>query len=191
MQIAVVIVIYGFVMSCKKPKNVFTLVTDCFCAWALFWYFGKHLNNPLARAETVHYSSIYIILYLTHTYKHTYSINTPAATVMDSPPPRKLFCQFFLLIHSYIFYIYLTTISLRLSYPYCQCNWCWFKNAQLSSDWTALNCRKSHSVKVIQWRLLGAVSIRKTVLPAMANPMLKIRRPNGRLIFDMEIAIRR
>ena len=38
---------------------------------------------------------------------------------------------------------------------------------------------------------LGAVSIRKTVLPGMAIPMLKIRRPNGRLIFNLEIAIRR
>ena len=38
---------------------------------------------------------------------------------------------------------------------------------------------------------LGAVSIRKTVLPGVAIPMLKIRRPNGRLIFNMEIAIRR
>ena len=38
---------------------------------------------------------------------------------------------------------------------------------------------------------LGAISIRKTVLPGMAIPMLKIRRPNGRLIFNMEIAIRR
>ena len=37
----------------------------------------------------------------------------------------------------------------------------------------------------------GAVSIRKTVLPGMAIPMLKIRRPNGRLIYNMEIAIRR
>ena len=37
---------------------------------------------------------------------------------------------------------------------------------------------------------LGAVSIRKTVLPGKAIPMLKIRRPNGRLIFNMEIAIR-
>ena len=37
----------------------------------------------------------------------------------------------------------------------------------------------------------GAVSIRKTVLPGMAIPMLKIRRPNGRLIFNMEIPIRR
>ena len=35
----------------------------------------------------------------------------------------------------------------------------------------------------------GAVSIRKTVLPGMAIPMLKIRRPNGRLIFNMEITI--
>ena len=38
---------------------------------------------------------------------------------------------------------------------------------------------------------LGAVSIRKTVLPGMAIPMLKIRRPNGCLIFNMEIAIRK
>ena len=37
----------------------------------------------------------------------------------------------------------------------------------------------------------GAVSIRKKVLPGMAIPMLKIRRPNGRLIFNMEIAIHR
>ena len=37
----------------------------------------------------------------------------------------------------------------------------------------------------------GVVSIRKTVLPGMAIPMLKIRRPNGRLIFNMENAIRR
>ena len=39
--------------------------------------------------------------------------------------------------------------------------------------------------------LQGAVSIRKTVLPGMAIPMLKIRRPNSRLIFNMEIAIYR
>ena len=38
---------------------------------------------------------------------------------------------------------------------------------------------------------LGAISIGKMVLPGMAIPMLKIRRPNGRLIFNMEIAIRR
>ena len=37
----------------------------------------------------------------------------------------------------------------------------------------------------------GGVSIRKTVIPGMAIPMLKIRRPNGRLIFNMEITIRR
>ena len=48
----------------------------------------------------------------------------------------------------------------------------------------------SPEVKSIQCNQ-GAVSIRKTVLPGMAIPMLKIRRPNGRLIFNMEIAIRR
>ena len=41
------------------------------------------------------------------------------------------------------------------------------------------------------FKQLGAVSIRKTVLPGVAIPMLKIRRPNGRLIFNMEITIRR
>ena len=35
----------------------------------------------------------------------------------------------------------------------------------------------------------GAVSIRKKVLPGMAIPMLKIRCPNGRLIFNMGIPI--
>ena len=43
----------------------------------------------------------------------------------------------------------------------------------------------------LKYQEQGAVSIRKTVLPGMAIPMLKIRRPNGRLIFNMEIAIRR
>ena len=37
--------------------------------------------------------------------------------------------------------------------------------------------------------LLGAVSIRKTVLLGMVIPMLKIRRPTGRLIFNMGIPI--
>ena len=37
--------------------------------------------------------------------------------------------------------------------------------------------------------MLGAVSIRKTVLLGMAIPMLKIRRPTGRLIFNMGIPI--
>ena len=36
---------------------------------------------------------------------------------------------------------------------------------------------------------LGAVSIRKTVFPGMGIPMLKIRRPVGRLIFNMGITI--
>ena len=44
---------------------------------------------------------------------------------------------------------------------------------------------------IMMWIALVAVSIRKTVLPGMAIPMLKIRRPNGRLIFNMEITIRR
>ena len=53
--------------------------------------------------------------------------------------------------------------------------------------WEELVC----AVNMMDYRQLGAVSIRKTVLPGMAIPMLKIRRPNGRLIFNMEITIRR
>ena len=45
-------------------------------------------------------------------------------------------------------------------------------------------CKWWHS-----WKLLGAVSIRKTVLLGMVIPMLKIRRPTGRLIFNMGIPI--
>ena len=37
--------------------------------------------------------------------------------------------------------------------------------------------------------MLGAVSKRKTILLGMAIPMLKIRRPTGRLIFNMGIPI--
>ena len=53
------------------------------------------------------------------------------------------------------------------------------------------NQHNKHIYNTVVWRIQGAVSIRKTVLAGMEFPMLKIRRPNGRLIFNMEIAIRR
>ena len=49
----------------------------------------------------------------------------------------------------------------------------------------------SHGDQNFKLGIQGDVSIRKTVLPGMAIPMFKIRRPKGRLIFNMEIAIRR
>ena len=52
-------------------------------------------------------------------------------------------------------------------------------------------CKREGGIDSGEDTILGAVSIRKTVLSGMAIPMLKIRRPNGRLIFNMEIAIRR
>ena len=77
----------------------------------------------------------------------------------------------------------------------------WYFSKQLDCllNWNELpfNQTCSTSSKLCNCLLLvigwyqGAVSIRKTVLPGMAIPMLKIRRPNGRLIFNMEIAIRR
>ena len=51
--------------------------------------------------------------------------------------------------------------------------------------------RETFSARKLKQSDQGAVSIRKTVLPGMAIPMLKIRRPNGRRIFNMEITIRR
>ena len=51
--------------------------------------------------------------------------------------------------------------------------------------------RPSAAMVLTLWDKQGAVSIRKTVLPSVAIPMLKIRRPNGRLIFNMEIAKRK
>ena len=44
-------------------------------------------------------------------------------------------------------------------------------------------------LSVVICRHQGAVSIRKTVLLGMVIPMLKIRRPTGRLIFNMGIPI--
>ena len=50
-------------------------------------------------------------------------------------------------------------------------------------------CRQATNLYLSRCRHLGAVSIRKTVLLGMAIPMLKIRRPTGRLIFNMGIPI--
>ena len=62
-----------------------------------------------------------------------------------------------------------------------------FKQTQMRYCWSWI----SFFFFFLNWKIQGAVSIRKTVFPGMAIPMLKIRRPNGRLIFNMEIAIRR
>ena len=69
-KIVVFIVIYGFVMSCKKWNNVCTLVTNCICAHSsvilvfISRVANKHQNNTLMSAETVRHSSTYIILYI-------------------------------------------------------------------------------------------------------------------------------
>ena len=75
--------------------------------------------------------------------------------------------------------------------------WCQATSHYLGQCWptSMLPCgvrtQKAWVNMGLEWSLQGAVSIRKTVLPGMAIPMLKIRRPNGRLIFNMEITIRR
>ena len=56
------------------------------------------------------------------------------------------------------------------------------------AKWMWIDCDISMD-NIVLSNSQGAVSIRKTVLPGMAIPMLKIRRPLGRLIFNMGIAI--
>ena len=73
-------------------------------------------------------------------------------------------------------------------YSYICCH-TYADNCCIWSNTVAKNSTTQFFVRTRQEQ--GAVSIRKTVLPGMAIPMLKIRRPNGRLIFNMEIAIRR
>ena len=88
--------------------------------------------------------------------------------------PRCFHIMISLFKHQHIIYIYIY-IYIYTCVRSTPCNICWIQK------------RAARSVS----KILGAVSIRKTVLPGMAIPMLKIRRPNGRLIFNMEIAIRR
>ena len=59
----------------------------------------------------------------------------------------------------------------------------------MSTGVSALTPASLHFVDALHILILGAVSIRKTVLLGMAIPMLKIRRPTGRLIFNMGIPI--
>ena len=79
-------------------------------------------------------------------------------------------------------------ICIETDTVWCRCNAVNFLTNSHKRQPTA--CPLGWGIGCLSW-ILGAVSIRKAVLPAMAIPMLKIRRPNGRLIFNMEIAIRR
>ena len=75
-KIVVFIVIYEFVLSCKKWNNVFDLVTKYLCTHfyaLLFWCVcpsllrksgNKHQNNPVVSTLTVRHSSKYIIRYV-------------------------------------------------------------------------------------------------------------------------------
>ena len=97
-----------------------------------------------------------------------------------------LFCLIGLLVVRFIpeFGIIFCAVFLLVSWVHILVwFWGWF-GRHVWSNKKHLNYKCYH-------RKLGAVSIRKTVLPGMAIPMLKIRRPNGRLIFNMEIAIHR
>ena len=87
----------------------------------------------------------------------------------------------------------------RLLTIWLQCGtlfWKSFLNSKYLGNDLTMILKKRQFLQILtgfhkHWQSQGGVSIRKTVLPGMAIPMLKIRRPNGRLIFNMEIAIRR
>ena len=64
--------------------------------------------------------------------------------------------------------------------------WCWLYSCVRNQKDLS---RSASEANLTNMDKQGAVSIRKTVLPGMAIPMLKIRRPTGRLIFNMGIPI--
>ena len=133
--------------------------------------------------------------YLTQTLKDTILIQRwnfksswihELISVVEMPPPPNFTIQLWVLLYSHHrtnrYYIHphwgegacCTNPTVHLSHPKIRC----FGTEMCTAS--------------LYWNgSQGAVSIRKTVLPGMAIPMLKIRRPNGRLIFNMEIAIRR
>ena len=85
---------------------------------------------------------------------------------------------------------YLPNINKALSYNYdlAISAW-WIIHLQSGHQPSLLDIKKNQGYIDGKNRYLGAVSIRKTVLLGMAIPMLKIRRPTGRLIFNMGIPI--
>ena len=95
----------------------------------------------------------------------------------------------------YIYEIYHVVLHADFMYFYVLCQKWRIKHVQSFKKGYVLKVNELSQSFMIVLSLTskqqGAVSIRKTVLPGMAIPMLKIRRPNGRLIFNMEITIRR
>ena len=101
-----------------------------------------------------------------------------------------IFCSIGPIYPSYICPIKFTNNIYKHTHPYLHISETWKildVSAHINIIIVHVLCMKPYNSKKTQ----GAVSIRKTVLPGMAIPMLKIRRPNGRLIFNMEIPIRR
>ena len=78
-----------------------------------------------------------------------------------------------------------------LKYNFVKTIFCIFIQIALECVLRSLSDTKSPLFEVLLDAEQGAVSIRKTVLTGVAIPMLKIRRPNGRLIFNIGIAIPR
>ena len=97
-------------------------------------------------------------------------------------------------IYSYVCgYVYCTCVCMNA----CMCRWaqiCVFAHIYIYISECVYVHMCMHVCACMQTRsyiypVQGAVSIRKTVLLGMAIPMLKIRRPTGRLIFNMGIPI--
>ena len=90
-------------------------------------------------------------------------------------------------VYIFIYYIYILYSLYTGLHVWVECIPCFLTVSASGQTYKQIDKKG----RALSHRHQGAVSIRKTVLSGMAIPMLKIRRPNGRLIFNMEITIRR
>ena len=109
--------------------------------------------QPSAQDHVDFFRGVYGILHCVHISIHTQAvmINWPyslAELIMELPLIKNVFFQSKLFIH---FYIKLATDDLESSYFYCRCYWCRFQNEYHSNEWTASNCQKGPSVRVLPY----------------------------------------
>ena len=163
-------IMYGYVIDVETESDFFNFEIVVLQYWRLFFCVIQ-----LSVQCVLHTANLkYVVLKLLHFYRYHFCFfeewRSLKSFVMEDTDP------FIIDIINWSRVILVGSTIIQRN----QCNGCWW-----SGEYWWLS---KHDMCIND---LGAVSIRKTVLPGMAIPMLKIRRPNGRLIFNMEIAIRR
>ena len=166
--------------------------SNCDCHGACVWYIGLcSLRNLTVFILRMHLGVLYIWVKLVKFCNTSHVQGSSLLCVNNHGFRKALFLLFFAWGYCFFFdifqakYIYMS-IERATCYLF---RW----SSGLCLNLKAISpCMGISFTKIKQsCDHLGGVSIRKTVLPGMVIPMLKIRRPNGRLIFNMEIAIRR